>query len=160
MTATPRDAASVDRWMLAAHCALAAFVTLRGYPATQDGPAHLYGAHLLRELARDPSSPYAAAFTSNLRPASNSLFFYASLWSDGLLSVEAMASVALFVAIAGLPLSAAALAAALRAQAPVQIARAHVRSIVLQAPVQIARAHVRSIVLQAPRAQRRETGCS
>jgi GNAT superfamily N-acetyltransferase len=39
-------------------------------------------------------------------------------------------------------------------EAPVQVAREHVRSPVLEAPVQVAREHVRSPVLQAPEAKR------
>lgn len=109
-------AKSLNRWLLAGHLVLAAFVMLRGYPATQDGPAHLYGTHVLRALARDPGSPYGEFFAANLRPGGNSLFFYMARGSDGWISVEAMASIALFLAVAGLPLSAIALAAALHAQ--------------------------------------------
>jgi hypothetical protein len=110
-----RRLASVRPWVLilALHVALAGFVTLRGYPITQDGPAHLYGTHIIHSLGTDPRSPFRGFFESNLKPIGNSLFFYLAVWGEGVLSPERITGLALFVALLALPLSALAFARAL-----------------------------------------------
>lgn len=102
------------RLVLAMHVALAAFVAVRGYAATQDGPAHLYGAHILWSLKHDSDSPYAGFFSPNLRPAGNSLYSYVQLALEGLLSPERIAGVVLLACLIGLPCSAMAFGVALR----------------------------------------------
>lgn len=103
------------RVVLAAHVLLAGFVALYGDPITQDGPAHLYAARILRSLARDPHSPFRRYFESNLHPAGNSLFFYLAKWGDSVLSPRQLGGLAVFVPLLLLPLSVLAFAAALRA---------------------------------------------
>jgi hypothetical protein len=90
-TLAPRVQAATWRAVLGAHAALAAFVSFGNYPITQDGPAHLYAAHILRSLARDPDSPFRPYFKSNLRPAGNSLFFWLFRRISGLKSSEGAA---------------------------------------------------------------------
>ncbi len=111
----PRAEAFAWRFVLAVHVLLAAFISFGGYPITQDGPAHLYAAHILASLARDPRSPFAAFFVSNLHPGGNSLFAYLAAWGDGLLSPPHLAGLAMFVGLLALPLSVLAFARALRA---------------------------------------------
>lgn len=105
------------RLVLAMHVLLAAFISFGGYPITQDGPAHLYGAHILASLARNPRSPFANFFASNLHPVGNSLFSYVAVWGDGTLSPRHLAGLATFVPLVALPLSVLAFAGALRADA-------------------------------------------
>jgi hypothetical protein len=69
---------------------------------------------VLWSLQHDPSSPYARFFVSNLRPIGNSLFSYLALGLMGHLSEERIASLALFAALWGFPLSAIAFSGALR----------------------------------------------
>lgn len=109
---------SAERIVFAMHIALAAFVALRGYAATQDGPAHLYAAHVLWSLAHDPRTPFAAYFADNLHPAGNSLFFYVARPWGSALALESLAGITEFVALVGLPIGVWAFTKALRAQAP------------------------------------------
>lgn len=109
-----RLSARTNGIILALHAILAPFVALRGYAATQDGPAHLYGGHILWSLAHDPASPYAAFFSANLHPRSNSLFSYAVVLLEGTLSAERIGGLALLFGLWGLPLSALAFSRSLR----------------------------------------------
>jgi hypothetical protein len=103
--------------VLALHALLALFVACHDYPATQDGPAHLYAAHVLRSLSHDPSSPYRAYFSANLHPVANSLFTYLALAVAGHAPLDWAVRLAMLLALWGLPLSVLAFQRALRAQA-------------------------------------------
>jgi hypothetical protein len=100
--------------ILAEHTALSAFVALHAYPATQDGPAHLYAAHVLRSLRDDPNSPFSAAFRPNLHPVSNSLFSYFALFVMRHAPEDWAVRLTMLLALLAMPLSALALERALR----------------------------------------------
>ena len=103
--------------VLTLHTLLALFVSFSAYPATQDAPAHLYGAHIVGALLAAKSSPYQGFFTANLHLAGNSLFTYFALAVERFASIEWAASLALFAALVGMPLAVMALSRALRLQA-------------------------------------------
>ena len=100
------------------HALLALFVSFHAYPATQDGPAHLYGAHIVGALKAGESSIYSSFFASNLHAAGNSLFTYFALFVERFGSIEWAARLAVFAALVGMPLALIAFTRALRAQAP------------------------------------------
>jgi hypothetical protein len=112
------SAADANKVVLTLHTVLALFVSFRGYPATQDGPAHLFGAHILGRLLANQGSPYQGVYTPNLHAAGNSLFTYWALWVERFATIEWAASLALFAALVGMPLSVMALSGALRSQGP------------------------------------------
>ena len=97
------------------HIALAAFLCIGRYPATQDGPAHAYTVHVLDALLHDPSSVYHRYFTANLHFGSNGLFFYAGLWASRWMSIERFTSLVFFLSLVLLPLSAFAFSRSLSA---------------------------------------------
>jgi hypothetical protein len=99
------------------HVVLASFVAFHAYPATQDGPAHLYGAHIVAALRSHASSPYREFFSANLHPVANSLFTYLAIAVERYANIDWAVRIALFVALLGMPLSALAFAQALRSQA-------------------------------------------
>ena len=114
--------------MFAGHVVVAAFVALARYPATQDGPAHLYTVHVLRELARDPASPYHRYFIPNIHFGANGLFFYFGIWAGRYWPLERATSLAFFTALVLLPLSALAFAKALAATRPANESASPLRS--------------------------------
>ena len=95
-------------WVLALHVILSTFVALHDYPATQDGPAHLYGVHVLRSLAADSDSPFRAFFLANLRPGTNSLFTYLALGVARFTREDWAVRLSWLLALIGMPLGALA----------------------------------------------------
>jgi hypothetical protein len=104
----------VRRFVLVVHLSLSFFIALRGYPATQDGPAHVYGAHVLWALKSGTRTPYRGFFSSNLHPAGNSLYTYIQLALEASIGAERAAGLALFASLLGFPAAAFAFDAALR----------------------------------------------
>ena len=101
----------------AMHVVLAAYASFHAYPATQDGPAHLYGAHILAVLRSGASTPYRDVFLPNLHPVANSLFTYWAIAVERYAPIDWALRSAFFVALVGMPLAAHAFARALRSQA-------------------------------------------
>ncbi|MEP7053215.1 MAG: hypothetical protein ABJB12_22820 [Pseudomonadota bacterium] len=102
--------------VLTMHVLLASFVAFHAYPATQDGPAHLYGAHIVAALRRHANSPYRDFFSLNLHPVANSLFTYLAIAVERYANINWAVRIALFAALVGMPLSTQAFARALRSQ--------------------------------------------
>ena len=101
-------------WVLAMHVPLAAFVALHDYPATQDGPSHLYGVHVLRSLAANVDSPFRSIFSANLRPGTNSLFTYIALGVARFVNEDWAVRLCWLLALVGMPLAALAFERSLR----------------------------------------------
>lgn len=102
------------RAVLVLHGLLSLFVAFHAYPVTQDGPAHLYGAHILGRLASADAATYRGYFSANLHPLGNSLFSYWALAVEHYAPAEGAISTALFLALVGMPLSLLAFAQALQ----------------------------------------------
>ncbi len=101
-------------WVLAIHLPLAVFVALHDCPATQDGPSHLYGVHVLRSLATDVDSPFRSIFSANLRPGTNSLFTYLALGVARFANEDWAVRLCWLFALIGMPLGALAFERSLR----------------------------------------------
>ena len=113
-TLASRRRLNPSTWVLAMHVPLAAFVALHDYPATQDGPSHLYGVHVLRSLATDVDSPFRAIFSANLRPGTNSLFTYLALGVARFANEDWAVRLCWLFALVGMPLGALAFERSLR----------------------------------------------